>query len=188
MSDIDDMMMEAADAASVVKDVDLRTLVGIGQATVNLKMEIDKLEETIKELRTGYTDLRQRVLPEAMAKLGLAKFALEDGTEIKVEEFVGGGLPKDAEGKEKAIEWLIENGAGGLIKTGVSLSFGRDQYDEALSLTADLKARGLPVEMGTGVHPQTLHAFVRERLRAGEPVDQTTLGVFVGRVAKFKGA
>lgn len=189
MSDTFENLMEGAFGdAPPTKEVDLKGVVQIGQDTVNLKHQIDTLEEQVKELRLAYNDMRQRVLPEAMAKLGLLKFSLEDGTEIKVEEFVGGGLPKEAEAKEKAIDWLVENGAGGIIKTGVSLTFGRDQYDEALALTADLKAKGLPVEMGTGVHPQTLHAFVRERLRNGEPLDQQTLGVFVGRVAKFKGA
>ena len=188
VDEFDTMMGEAASAASTVSTSDLRSLVMLGEKTVTMKGYIDEMEEQISKLKQEYNELRQKDLPEAMAKVGLAKFTLDSGVEIKIDEFVGGGLPKDSEGKEKAINWLVENGAGGLIKTGVSMTFGRDQYEEALALTADLKAKGLPVEMGTGVHPQTLHAFVRERMRAGEPVDQATLGVFVGRVAKFKGA
>lgn len=190
MSDeFDNMMEEAATAASAsVSTSDLQTLVYLGNRTVAMKAQIDLLDEELGKLKQSYNDLRQRDLPEAMAKVGFAKFTLEDGTEIKVEEFVGGGLPKDPEQKEIAMEWLVDNGGAGLIKTGVSMSFGRDKYDEAVKVCAELRERGLDVDMGTGVHPQTLHAFVRERLRKGEPVDQQKLGVFVGRVAKFKGA
>lgn len=189
MSDTFEELMEgAAMAAPEVDVVDLKKLVELGQSTVKMKREIDAIEEQVSLLKQTYNDHRQRILPDAMAQLGLIKFSLDDGTEIRVDEFVGGGIPKDPEGKDKAIEWLVDNGAGGIIKTGVSLTFGRDEYEKALKLTEDLKRQGLPVEMGTGVHPQTLHAFVRERMRRGEPVDQATLGVFVGRVAKFKGA
>lgn len=190
MSDnFDSMMEEAASAASAsVSTNDLRSLTMLGEKTVNMKAQIDELDAELGKLKQTYNDLRQKDLPEAMAKFGLAKFTLNDGTEIKVEEFVGGGIPKDPESKEKAIQWLIDNGADGLIKTGVSMTFGRAQYDEAVDVCALLRERGLNPEMGTGVHPQTLHAFVRERLRNGESVDQATLGVYVGRVAKFKGA
>ena len=188
VDEFDTMMEEAASAASTVSTSDLRSLVMLGEKTVGMKAQIDALDEELGKLKREYTDLRQKGLPEAMAKIGLAKFTLDSGVEIKVEEFVGGGLPKDAEAKEKALQWLIANEASGLIKTGVSLTFGRDQYDTAVALVEELRGKGLPAEIGTGVHPQTLHAFVRERLRNGEPVDQAALGVFVGRVAKFKGA
>jgi len=187
-SEFDKLMAVAVEAASVVGDGDLKSLVATGQKTVGMKLQIDELDAELGKLKAEYTDLRQRVLPDAMARVGLARFVLDDGTEIKVEEFVGGGIPKDPEAKQRALDWLIEHEASSLIKTSVNLTFGRNQYDEAVALADDLKAKGLPVDIGTGVHPQTLHAFIRERLRRGESVDQTVLGVFVGRVAKFKGA
>jgi hypothetical protein len=45
---------------------------------------------------------------------------------------------------------------------------------------------GYDPELGSTVHPQTLMSFVRDKLRAGDPVEPDKLGCFVGRKAKVK--
>jgi hypothetical protein len=100
---------------------------------------------------------------------------------------VSGSLPsKDAQRKAAAIEWLEQNEGGDLIKTDVSLSFSREQRDEAIKIAKRLEKSGFAPNVNSGVHAQTLCAWARERLRQGEPVDGDVLGLYIGRKTKFK--
>ena len=77
-------------------------------------------------------------------------------------------------------------GGADLIKTKVTVSFGRSGHNEAIALQHDLRAKGHAAELASDVHAQTLMAFAREKLKSGEPVDADKLGLFVGRTTQLK--
>jgi hypothetical protein len=64
--------------------------------------------------------------------------------------------------------------------------FEKSQHNEALSVKADLENKGYAVAAKMGVHPQTLIAHVKERLRNGDEIPLDVLGLYAGRVAKIK--
>lgn len=105
-------------------------------------------------------------LPDLMKELRLKEITLEDGSKVLLTEEVQCSIT--AANREAAHEWLRENGYGGLIKTDLTLEFGKGEEQEAFKLLADIRQlTNRPVEVGEGVHHSTLKSFVKERREAG---------------------
>lgn len=149
--------------------------------------EAASLAEYLTTLTKEITMLRENTLPDAMAAAGLEKFTLKDGTEIKVGDFMRGSLPKEESARRLALDWLIENEAEDLIKTNIELRFGRGKEEKKrlAELRKLLKKQKLEFIDEETVHPQTLCAFGRERLKANDPLPLATLGLYAGRSAKI---
>lgn len=154
----------------------------------NLMDSIASLEEMLKSANGRLHEIKTQALPEALAQVGSSVWSKPDGTvTVEVKPFVAGTLPKPEhkEERDRAIKLLEEYGAGEIIKTEVSLSFGKSQHNMALDTIGRLRQEGLEPVVSSGVHPQTLLSFVRERLKSGEEVDVAGLGLFQGRQAKI---
>jgi hypothetical protein len=136
---------------------------------------VERLEE---DLKTAKEDLRQIVeheLPEKMSELGIPKFETEDGLKIEVKEVVNASISEER--RESANKWLDDNGYGGLLKSEVIASFGRDEIEEAKELVENLTEQGYTSVFKRAVHPQTLKAFVREHLSKGKDIPFDVFGV-----------
>jgi len=147
---------------------------------------VEELEENLAEIKKQLNKLKMIELPDLMAECGMSELKTDDGVTIKIEDFVSGSLPKDFDKREAAISWLEDHDAAGLIKTELTLAFEKSQHNEAMSLAAELHERGYDSAAKMGVHPQTLIAHVKERLRKGEEVPLEVLGLYAGRTAKIK--
>lgn len=152
---------------------------------IELKEVVDQMEEDLKAAKKQLNHINTSVIPDMMVELGIEE-VVQNGWKVKVDDFVSGSLPKDCERKAKAIAWLEEHEAGDLIKTSVSINFSRSQHNEALDIASKLHEDGYAPNVDSSVHPQTLAAFARERLRSGEPIDTEVLGLYTGRVAKYR--
>ena len=151
---------------------------------VELKSVIDQMEADLGAAKKQLNSLNTQVVPDIMAELQMDELVFR-GWKVKVGEFVSGSLPKDPEKRSIAIHWLEEHEGGDLIKTSLSVIFSRSQHNEALALAAGIEQQGFAPSVDSTVHPQTLMAWARERMKNGELVDPETLGLFTGRVAKF---
>lgn len=156
----------------------------LGEA-IALKESVDQMEEDLKAAKQQLNLLNTGTIPDMMAELGMEEVT-QRGWKIKVGEFVSGSLPKDSAARANAIRWLEEHDGGELLKTELKVAFSRSQHNEALSLAAQIEEDGYAPNVDSTVHPQTLMAFARERLKNGEPLDTEVLGLYTGRVAKFK--
>lgn len=151
-----------------------------------MEANVAALEEALKHQKAALNILKTQQLPDAMQAVGLTEFKSSSGAEIKVTDFVAGSLPKEPDKRAIALDQLVKEGGTELIKNNVVVEFGRKQHNEAAALADTLNNQGYSAEMRSDVHPQTLMAFVREKLRNGEEVAYETLGCFVGRVVKIK--
>lgn len=150
----------------------------------NLQEYIESAESDLKRMKNELQKLRTGRIPELMAGLQIENITYKD-VKVKVSEFVSGSLPKEPEARAAALSWLEEHEGAELIKTDIDLKFGRSQHNEALALAQTLKEMGHEPSVTSGVHAQTLCAYVRERLSHGEIVDTDILGVYTGKVAKL---
>lgn len=179
MDDIDffDEQPQAADLKEVLK---------LARTLVEKEVEYKSAEAALKLLSGKLHELKTKTLPEAMATAGMPKgeLKLEDGTKVKVEDFVSGSLPKDPAKREIALKELIAIGGEGLIKNELSLTFEKREHNIATDLKERLVAEGYEPVLEANVHPQSLMALVRERLQGGGTVDPEKLGCFVGQKAK----
>jgi hypothetical protein len=132
-------------------------------------------------------------LPDLMGELGINVVSLEaDGNvpavEAKAAPFyaanIAVGWPEEK--RRAAFDWLDGNGHGDLIKTEVTVSFRREDRDEAVKFLKVAKDYGRP-EIKEAVHHGTLTAWLREQVEDQHyipPLD--VLGGTVARSVKLK--
>jgi len=171
------------EAPSVSSDT-LKKLLKMANELVKLEKEIEAEEAALKRKTGAANTLKLSMIPDAMAEAGLAEFKLPNGAQVTVSDFVSGSLPKDVLKRQEAIQYLTEIGGNSIIKNEIYASFEKKQHNEAVAAADALREQGFTVEVQASVHPQTLLAFVREKLRGGDPIEAEKLNVFVGRKAK----
>jgi hypothetical protein len=172
-------------AASAAPDA-LASVKKLTAEAADVMRAIDDLEEAAKASKARLHHIRSTLLPDICAEAGVPGIKLEDGTELNIEDFVSGSLPKDPEKRKEALDEVIKCGGKELITSDLGISFTKTQHNEALSLVDELSQRGFGVDFKEGVHPQSLLKFVREKLKAGEEIDTARMGVFNARIAKIK--
>lgn len=143
------------------------------------------MEEELAELSSKFREITERKLPEEMAASGCERFEGKDGSVIEIKDFINGSIPKDEDRRTKAFDWLTKNGAEDLIRLSVAFNLDPSQKKAQKAVLAFAKKSGLTYDAAHKVHPQSLYAFVRERLESGEQVPVDTLGLYVGKVAKI---
>lgn len=143
------------------------------------------IEDELSELSAKFRAITERQLVEEMAASGCERFTGKDGTQIDIKDFINGSIPKDADRRDKAFDWLKKNGAEDLIRLSVAFNLDPSEKKGQKALLAFAKKSGLTYDAAHKVHPQSLYAFVRERLEGGEQVPVETLGLYVGKVAKI---
>jgi len=163
----------------------LAEIVKSAERAVLLERIAAEMEEELTKVRKELNDLKFVRIPDAMAEAGLTSFALKDGSKVKVEDFVQGSLPKDPLQRALAVSVLESHDGAALIRNQVVVPFEKKDHNRAIHLARELEDRGLTVNVTHDVHAQTLQAFVREKLRAGEQLPWESLGIFVGRRAKI---
>jgi len=146
---------------------------------------MDDLMEQLSNAQSRYNHIKTRELPDLMAELQTGEWTNEGGTNVKLDNFVSGSLPKEPAALDAAIKWIEENGGESLLKGVMEIPFNKSQHNEALALKDELINKGYPASYSPSIHAQTLMAFVREKLKGGEDVPLQTLGIFSGRVAKI---
>lgn len=190
-------LFRQAGAALAASSPEVKKVVALTREVVEIDKTIEELEELLTSAKARRHAIRSSELPDAMAAMGSSDWTNSSGmVRVQVEDFVSGSLPKLAEpGSEEydasvkkrdaAIRWLEKNGGSSIIKTEVNLLFGREEHKNAVALVKELKKKKLYPILQSGVHPQTLMAFAREKAKNGEEVAYETLGLFAGRMAKI---
>jgi hypothetical protein len=139
----------------------------LARLLVDYDAEIEAKEEALKALKENARRVREESLPTAMAEVGLTSIKLSNGEKVDIKKDVYASISNDA--KPRAYQWLEENGFGALIKTEVSIAFGREEREAAQQLQQELSERGLNANAEASVHPQTLKAFLREQIENARP-------------------
>jgi len=146
--------------------------------------QIKKAEEEISKLKEAEVHLSDNVIPNLMREAGISKMELTDGSVVNVKPYYQAHINESF--KERAHNWLRENGHGDLIKNNVTLEFGKGQDDLAQSVIQDAQEKGYNVKQKQGVHASTLKAFVREQIQDGKQVPNDMFGVYVANRVTIK--
>lgn len=123
----------------------------------HLLAQIELKKKELKEAEEKHRIVIEDLIPDLMAQLGITEIKTEDGSSLSVSKQFFAKIPKEKE--KEAFSWLKDHGFSSLIKTKVIES--------------------------TGVHHQTLKAFVKEQMEMGNEVPQELFGVFVKQVTKI---
>jgi len=150
---------------------------------LDVQKEIAALEDKLKKKKEEELKLSEQDIPNLMQKTGVSLLKLTDGSSVEIKPYYGARIP--ASRTEEAFDWLRENNHGDLIKNNVTLTFGRNQDNEAKSLVDDLRNKGHNVKQAEKVEPMTLKAFVREQIEKGKDVPADLFGVYVATRTKI---
>ena len=150
----------------------------------NLAKEIEATEDVLKQRKKNYDYLSSEVIPTMMAEMGLSHLKLMDGSSVDVKPNYSANI--SVANREKAFNWLRENGLGDIIKNEISVSFGRNEDNKAADYAALAEERGFQPTQKLKVEPMTLKALVRERLEAGKTMPTEIFNVFVGNKTTIK--
>lgn len=142
------------------------------------------LEDQLKTAKQQLLKLTDEDLPTLLAELGLSKFTLDDGSEVTIKQTYGANIRSDR--KSEAFDWLRDNGYDDIIKNTVACKFGRGEDSLAESFIEVASKAGFAVDQKTEVHPQTLRAFVKERVESGDEFPMEMFGAYIGQRAIIK--
>ena len=150
---------------------------------LDVQKEVATLEDKLKKKKEEELKLSESDIPNVMQKTGVSLLKLTDGSSVEIKPYYGARIASSR--IEEAFGWLRENNAGDLIKNNVTLTFGRNQDNEAKSLVDDLRNKGHNVKQAEKVEPMTLKAFVREQIEKGKDVPADLFGVYVATRTKL---
>ena len=195
MSDIFDQMEEDFEASLTtgVEKLDqdgLKTVAELARKIRDEEEYIASLESDLKSAKKGLQKLTDEDLPTMLQEIGLSSMKLDDGSEVIVKPTYGASITKGEYGtvdnRPAAYEWLREKGYDDIIKNTVACQFGRGEDDKASSFKAVAESEGYYAEQKTEIHPQTLRAFVKERVENGDDFPMELFGAYVGQRAVIK--
>jgi len=189
MSDIFDQMEQDFEQSlsSGVEKLDQAGLQTVAELARKIRDEeeyISSLEADLKKAKKGLLKLTDEDLPTMLAEIGLSSMKLDDGSEVTVKQTYGASILVD--NRPAAYEWLREKGYDDIIKNTVACQFGRGEDEKAASFKAIAEKEGHYAEQKTEIHPQTLRAFVKERVENGDDFPMELFGAYVGQRAVIK--
>lgn len=161
---------------------DLQLLQQLAEAQAQAELDIANITVQLTKAREIYKDLAEIQIPDVMDKIGIAEFKTTTGLKITIAETIRASIPKAKQ--PHAFHWLRTNGHSAMIKRTVSVSFGKGEDANADTLVKKLD-NDFDVADKTVVHPQTLAAFVREKLEMGEELPMDLFGVHRQRLSKI---
>ena len=142
------------------------------------------MEEALKNKKKEIDRISGEVIPTMLSEMGLSQLKLADGSAVDVKPFYSASI--SAQNKEKAYEWLRNNGLGDIIKNEISVSFGRNEDNKAANYAELAKSNGFQPTQKLKVEPMTLKALVRERIEAGKEMPTEIFNVFIGNKTTIK--
>lgn len=145
---------------------------------------VKDLDEKLKAEKKLLLKLTDEDMPAMLAEIGISSLSLDDGSKVEVKQTYGASILVD--NRPRAYEWLRDNGYDDIIKNTVACQFGRGEDDLANAFAAFAQQQGYVPEQKTEIHPQTLRAFVKERVEEGDGFPMELFGAWVGQRAVIK--
>lgn len=143
-----------------------------------LGQEADTLEAQARAAREQQENITSRLLPDIFRDLGLTELRLRDGSVVRFGQNYFASVSRA--NRDAAFAWLRERNMGAIIKQEIQLDARHTQV---------LLDAQIPFELKEAINPQTLKAFVRERIEANdETFPRELFGVHVEDAVSRKGA
>ena len=173
------------DQQEVVKKTDnVQSLADQVQRLEAMQQQLEVQEESVKDKKKQIEYLSGEVIPTMMAEMGLSHLKLMDGSSVDVKPNYSATIT--VANREKAFNWLRQNGLGDIIKNEISVSFGRNEDNKAADYAALAEERGYQPTQKMKVEPMTHKALVRERIEAGKEMPTEIFNIFVGNKTTIK--
>ena len=160
-------LMTGHEANQIAVNGPLAELTEAAQKLSELHISYAEKEMALKEMKEKIRNLEEDKLPSMMKELQMSEIKLANGWSLKLTEKVTAGITEDK--RPMAMNWLVSNDFGGIIKTEVNISFDRGAIGIAREAAQELQDKFPQNEVRAKetVHPATLLSFVKEQLGKG---------------------
>ena len=149
-----------------------------------IQKDIAQNEEYLKQRKQELEQISGEAIPTMLSEMGLSYLKLADGSSVEVKTNYSATITQA--NKEKAFNWLRDNGLGDIIKNEMTVSFGRNEDNKAAAYAELAKGQGYQPTQKLKVEPMTLKALVRERIEAGKEMPTEIFNIFVGNKTTIK--
>jgi len=149
-------------------DSEMSSLAALGQDLVAAEESVFLAEHKLKLAKAARDNIANVQIPDLMKELGVEFIGMAGGRRVDVKSILS--VTPLAADRPLVFAELEKQGAGSLIKTTVSVPFGRGQDAEVQALLELLQDKGLAGKLDKKVEPQTLKKHVRDRLEEGLPI------------------
>ena len=187
---MDEEMMARAqsDAAEIEAVADMTQLEELGNQALVLEDQIAASEAQTELLKKDLESLMRYKIPQALSVAGIPEYGF-DGPRGRcriVKEIKVVGSLSNVENPDDAIAYLEESGMSGTIKSQLTVDFRPDEKEKADEASVDLaRLTGKNPILTRTVHPQTLMAFVRQKINEEEAFDYERVGCVAFPQARF---
>ena len=164
---------------------DLTTVASLAKKQKNQEQKVKDLDAELKEAKKELLRISDEEIPNLMTETGLSSFKLDDGSSLEIKNIYGASIL--VANREKAYDWLRDHGHDDIIKNKVVATFGRGQEEDAKVFMRVAYDNGVATDQESKIEPQTLKAWVKERMEAGEEFPMELFGAFIGQRAIIKG-
>lgn len=156
----------------------------------------EDVEERLKTVNVEIHSLQMTQLPEMFTELRITSITIPPDGNLPAQEFTLSDYFKasissewEADQRDAAFKYLIDEGHGDLIRTFVTVSFPKEKYAEAVAF-AEAAVKGhseRTVEVARDVHWATLTSWLREQVTKYKFIpDLDKIGGIVGKIVKVK--
>lgn len=180
--------MIEADARAAAELYDGVGLTELGTKALDLEELIADAEAKVKLLKKDLEQIMRYAIPQALTAAGIPEFGFEynGGTARVSRDMKVVGSLRNAPDEEAAVSYLEHEGFIGGVKSTITIDFTEDERDRAEALVGEIEdLAGKYPHLSRSVHPQTLAAFARERLKDHPDFDLEKVGLQVIPQAKF---
>ena len=181
MEDLQSQFAEEAELNLPSSD-QLNSIEELANQQKDLESQMEDLESQLKDLKEQHEEITSIKLPDALG--GITGFTLADGTKLKVHNVYRGHIKK--ENQAEAFNWLNDHDFGDLIKNQIIMRFGKGEEEHANAFMDKLEKQGELFENKKEVHSQTLKAWIREQIEAGNDIPHDLFGVYEGKKTKIE--
>jgi hypothetical protein len=183
VTDIFDDMFDEADALNKVEHGASVNLSRLVRHLRHVDTQIAEAEENLKLMKQERQKLTVELIPGLMDEMGIERVDV-DGVSVVRKLIVSASIPEEK--RVAAFGWLRDNHLDDIIKNDVVLSFGKGEDNVAKHAVGLLRDQGFDPDVKTHIHPQTLKAFVKERVESGKPIDLDLFGAYVVNAAEIR--
>ena len=185
MNDLFKDMEEQSSNIENLEQSDLTSVASLAKKQKNQEQKVKDLEAELKEAKKELLRISDEEIPNLMSETGLSSLKLDDGSSLDIKNIYGASIL--VANREKAYDWLREHGHDDIIKNRVVATFGRGQEDDSKVFIRVAYDNGVATDQESKIEPQTLKAWVKERMEAGEEFPTELFGAFMGQRAIIKG-
>jgi hypothetical protein len=179
---------------------ELGAITEAAERVLSLEEEIRALENQLKDKGQTLKKLTEQELPDLMQELNVKDFTLTNGAKIGLVDIVSASIPSAgqinrAKGdvKEELLSrqkrchnWIRKNYGEALIVSNIEVPFGKHEDKKCSEFKKQLRKDKVFYNESTGVHPQTLKAFIRECLGKGINVPVEDFRLYTGQKVQIR--